>query len=116
MKKIGDIGENIAKNYLIKSGYEIIIQNYKYSRIGEIDIIAKTPKGVFVFIEVKFRKNNNFGGGEGAITSSKKEKIYLSIMNYITENDIDEEDIRFDVIIINKTKKKLIHYKNQQLN
>jgi hypothetical protein len=37
-------------------------------------------------------------------------------MNYITENDIDEEDIRFDVIIINKTKKKLIHYKNQQLN
>lgn len=114
MKNIWDYWEEIAKKYLIKSGYEIITQNYKYSRVWEIDIIAKL-EDIYIFVEVKFRKNNNFWWGEWAITQSKKEKIYASIMNYITENNISEENIRFDVITINKQEWKLIHYKNQEL-
>ena len=39
-KKIGYYGENIAKEYLIKNGYNIICKNYS-NRFGEIDIICK---------------------------------------------------------------------------
>jgi len=115
MKKIWDYWEELAKKYLEKHWYKIIEQNYKYSRVWEIDIIAKLDD-IYIFVEVKFRKNNNYWWWEWAITDKKKEKIYLSIMNYITENNIDEENIKFDIIVINNEDKKLIHYKNQALN
>ena len=39
-KEIGKYGENLAKKYLENLGYKILDMNYKYSRYGEIDIIA----------------------------------------------------------------------------
>ena len=54
----GKYGEELAAEFLIKSGYKIIDKNYKFSRYGEIDIIA-LEKDTLCFIEVKTRTNNN---------------------------------------------------------
>ena len=50
-KNIGDSGEEIAANYLIGKGYEIIERNFR-TNVGEIDIIA-AHDGFIVFVEVK---------------------------------------------------------------
>ena len=39
-KTTGKYGENIAKNFLINHGFEILETNYHYSKVAEIDIIA----------------------------------------------------------------------------
>lgn len=50
-RKLGDIGENCACEYLKRQGYQIIERNY-LRKWGEIDIIAR--KGpVLHFVEVK---------------------------------------------------------------
>ena len=66
----GKYGEELAAEFLIKSGYKIIDKNYKFSRYGEIDIIA-LEKDTLCFIEVKTRTNNNFGSGLEAVTKEK---------------------------------------------
>ena len=53
-KIIGKVGEDIAKNFLIKKGYKILEMNYRFSRVAEIDIIA-TKKDILHFVEVKTR-------------------------------------------------------------
>jgi Holliday junction resolvase-like predicted endonuclease len=50
-RKIGDIGENIAKRFLVKRGFEIVEQNYS-KKWGEIDIICRKEEKLH-FIEVK---------------------------------------------------------------
>jgi len=50
-RKIGDIGENIACEFLVKRGFKIIGRNY-LKKWGEIDIIAE-KEGILHFIEVK---------------------------------------------------------------
>ncbi|MFZ2484324.1 MAG: YraN family protein [Minisyncoccia bacterium] len=50
-RKIGDIGENIACDFLKKRGFEIVERNY-LRKWGEIDIVAKKA-GVIHFVEVK---------------------------------------------------------------
>lgn len=55
-KELGDIGENMACEYLVKNGYKILGRNYRIN-FGEIDVIAK-KKGLFAdktihFVEVK---------------------------------------------------------------
>ncbi len=50
-QKIGKIGEELAKRFLMKHGYSILEENYT-KKYGEIDLIAKKD-GVIHFIEVK---------------------------------------------------------------
>ena len=48
----GAVGERLAAEYLRKNKYKIVETNYR-NRLGEIDIIARHPKGHTVFVEVK---------------------------------------------------------------
>ncbi len=50
-QKIGDIGENIAADYLKKNGYKILDRNFK-TKWGELDIVAQKNK-IIIFVEVK---------------------------------------------------------------
>src|SRR3990167_9989 len=55
-RKLGDLGEEIAANYLKNKGYKILARNYQ-KPWGEIDIVARNvSRETFVFIEVKSQK------------------------------------------------------------
>jgi putative endonuclease len=49
---VGKLGEDIACEYLVKSGYRILGRNYR-QKWGEIDIIARARDLTLVFVEVK---------------------------------------------------------------
>ena len=92
----GKKGENEAICFLKKSGYKILERNY-LKPYGEIDIIAKDKSGTLCFIEVKTRKNKNYGYGADFIFKSKIEKMILGAKSYIAKNNFSS-DIRFDII------------------
>jgi len=83
-RKIGNIAENRACEYLKKNGYKIIERNF-YTKFGEIDIIA-FKDDVFHFIEVKSGKSFEpiFN-----ITPTKIKRIIRSAEVYIKQNKID---------------------------
>lgn len=108
---LGKIGEEIGTQYLIKNGYRIIIRNFR-CRQGEIDIIAQ-DKNEMVFIEVKTRKNTNYGYPIDAVDKRKQKHILNASKYYIYINKLEERNIRFDVIEIYKKDKFYInHIKN----
>lgn len=114
-KKVGDEGEQLAIDFLKENGYEIIETNYRYGK-GEIDIIVKDMvKDVLVFVEVKSRKNLEFGEPEFAITKNKIKQIKRMAQLYFYDKEIRECDCRFDVITIlynQNNKPELKHYIN----
>jgi len=97
-KIVGNRGEDIAADYLASNDYKIIERNYRFGH-GEIDIIAKN-KSVLVFIEVKARKNLEFGPPELAITKNKQRQIRKISEAYLIEKDIKDMDCRIDVVAI----------------
>ncbi|MDD5164906.1 MAG: YraN family protein, partial [Patescibacteria group bacterium] len=54
---LGNLGEDLAVEFLEKQGYKIIERNLKTGRVGEIDIIARKD-GELIFIEVKTKSNH----------------------------------------------------------
>lgn len=112
-KEIGKYGENLAKKYLENLGYKILDMNYKYSRYGEIDIVA-LYKNELCFVEVKTRRNDKFGTPMEAITKDKLIKIQLSAKNYIQEKKPKFEKFRIDAISIElkENKEEITHIKN----
>ncbi len=93
----GNIGEELAVNYLLKKGYQILERNYRYSR-SEVDIIASIDS-LCVFVEVKYREGDRYGHPEKAVTERKLELIAEAAEQYWHEND-HFKCIRYDVISI----------------
>lgn len=91
----GSFGEAVAVKHLKKQGYKIVECNF-HSKFGEIDIIAKHEE-YYVFIEVKTRKNDMFGGGASAVGLSKQNKIRKTAEVYLQEKKLDTA-VRFDVV------------------
>jgi putative endonuclease len=120
-KEIGDFGENVACNYLIKNGYKILERNYRVG-FDEIDIIAKNKDKTLLFIEVKtiMQKNINILGfmPEDQMTGFKLKKIARACQKFSVRHPQlidDEKGWRIDLIAITlKTEKTgiLHHYKN----
>jgi len=115
-KKSGDKWELIAIKYLQDKWYKILDTNYKFGRFWEVDIIS-LKDDITVFVEVKYRSNDNFWIWEESITPNKLRKFKKTIESYCFMHKINFEKIRFDVITIMKetSSYKLKHYKNLQI-
>lgn len=101
--ELGKIGEEIAARYLIKNGYTIVIRNFKFDR-AEMDIIAESPEGILVFVEVKTRDSDFFGEPESFVKPGKIKQLIKAADGYLQEHGSDRE-LRFDIIGIVKNKK-----------
>lgn len=98
-QRVGKFGENLAKNYLIRHGYEIIDSNVKLS-YQELDIIARKNK-LTVFVEVKTRISQIYGPAEDAFVFTKSERYKRGIEMFIKNSKISAENIRADLITVN---------------
>ncbi|MDO6736650.1 YraN family protein [Wenyingzhuangia sp. 2_MG-2023] len=107
---LGNLGEVLATEYLIKQGYSILDKNWRYLK-AEIDIIAQ-KENTLAIVEVKTRTTDFFGNPEEFITKGKIKLLIAATDAYVQQKNIDVE-VRFDVIAIVKNNKetKLNHIK-----
>ena len=94
--ELGKNGENIAKTFLMKQGFDILETNYRISH-GEIDIIAKKDK-ILRFVEVKSVKVRDCGNVENLhispednLTFVKWSKILIAVETYLQHRNVPHE-------------------------
>lgn len=109
-QKIGEIGENIACNFLMKHGFSIKEQNYT-KKWGEIDIVAEKEEKLY-FIEVKSVSRENLADvihetskdeyrPEENMHPWKLKRISKTIQTYlISKNVSDETEWQVDLLIV----------------
>ena len=95
----GQYTENLACRYLENKGFNLIEKNFN-CKVGEIDLIMQ-DNDALVFIEVRYRKNNNFGSGAESITASKQSKLIKTASLYLQRHvKLSQCPARFDVVSI----------------
>jgi len=94
----GADGERAAVKFLEGRGYRIVASNYR-TRLGEIDLIAEDGT-TLVFIEVKARADDRFGGPAAAITRAKQARIARLAQQYMAARRLGERACRFDAVLI----------------
>ncbi len=122
-KRLGRLGERLAKNYLKKQGYRILALNFKRPW-GEIDIVAsKKNSGEnpgLVFIEVKTETKSaslRFGPPEEKVGPRKQRKLIRLAQGYLLVKKYSPDtNWRIDVISVEVDKETRIaalkHIKN----
>ena len=79
----------------MSGGLRMLERNYR-CRGGEIDLIMRDGE-TMVFVEVRYRRNQRFGGALGSITTSKQRRIVLAARHYLQKSRWPGA-CRFDVI------------------
>lgn len=92
---LGKAGEERAAQEYLQRGYTIVGRNVR-TRSGEVDIIALAPDGTMVFIEVKTRSSQRFGGAE-AVTAAKLIRLRKAAAEYLSAQHCPYQ-VRFDVV------------------
>ena len=95
---LGISGEDLACAELERRGYAIVERRYR-TRFGEIDIIA-SDRGTTVFVEVKARMGDEFGGAAAAITDWKQRRVRQMAVDYLSRHQMHDSPCRFDVVTV----------------
>ena len=103
--EIGAFGEQLAVDYLCRLGRRVLARNWR-CRYGELDVIAADavsedggPRTV-VFVEVKTRTGDQFGGVEQAVTPAKVRRLRRLAGLWLAQQSGSWASIRIDVITI----------------
>lgn len=96
-KELGAFGEQVAVAYLEGLGLRILQRNWR-CRYGELDVIAADETHTVVFVEVKTRSGDGFGGIEQAVTRQKVRRIRRLVGLWLAGQDGRWSGVRIDVI------------------
>ncbi|MDP3353298.1 MAG: YraN family protein [Flavobacteriaceae bacterium] len=105
---LGQKGEDLAAEYLLKNGYKIIERNWRF-RKAEVDLIAQ-KENILAVIEVKTRTSLDFGNPQDFVNPKKIKLMVSAINEYVISKNLDVS-VRFDIIGIlqNGNETKLEH-------
>ena len=97
---LGNAFEAKVCEYLQNAGLKLLEKNY---RVGhwELDLIMKDGKTV-VFVEVKYRKNELYGGAISALSASQIERLRMAAQAYLQKKQLNESKTpcRFDLVAV----------------
>ena len=97
-KIIGDKAEAIALSWLETQGYRFIQRNY-VRRVGEIDLIVKHPDEItIVFIEVRYRSSERYGGALSSVTRTKQQRLVRTANAWLQRYATSATPARIDII------------------
>lgn len=97
MNPRGEKAETLAADFLHGKGLRIVVRNYR-SRYGEIDLIAREG-ATLVFVEVRSRSSETYGGAAASITAAKREKLIKTARHYLA-GVTPLPPCRFDAVLV----------------
>lgn len=98
MNEQGKDYEQLALTYLQQQGLQLVTQNFS-CKVGEIDLIMRQQHS-WVFVEVKYRASNAYGGALAAVSRSKQQKVLRAVRYYMQLHHLTQQPCRIDVLAI----------------
>ena len=93
----GQRGEKLACRYLKRTGYKILLRNFRGRSGGEIDVVCR-DRDTLVFVEVKTRAREDFGRPFSAVDREKQKRISRGALAWLRMLDNPDILFRFDVV------------------
>lgn len=98
-QRIGAAAEDAALAFLTGEGLRLLARNVRYP-FGEIDLVMREAATV-VFVEVRFRRNDRFGGAAVSVDAAKRRKVARASQAWLgSHRQYAQASCRFDVIAV----------------
>ena len=95
---VGRYVEDVALRMLERAGWEVLARNWR-CRFGELDIVARDGAEA-VFVEVKTRRSDAFGGAVAAVTPNKVRRLRMLAGEWLAAQETVFAGVRIDVVAV----------------
>ncbi|MEY3386936.1 MAG: hypothetical protein RIR53_1747 [Bacteroidota bacterium] len=102
----GRWAEQVAAEFLERSGYEIIDRNFYYKKVGELDLVCRKGETI-VFVEVRHRTSARYGTPEESLSSVKRGKLRRCAEVWLLRKGLSRAPCRFDMVAVDASRGKL---------
>ena len=93
----GDAVETAALAFLQRHGLRLLARNAQ-ARGGELDLVMLDGDAV-VFVEVRYRASDDFGGAAASVTPAKQRRLVRAATRYLASHpSLAALPCRFDVV------------------
>jgi len=99
-RRLARFGEWTALLWLVAHGYRVRHRNW-VGGLGEIDLVLQKGRTI-VFVEVKSRVGQEFGGALAAVGRAKQNKLARAAQAYLTRFALWNAPCRFDVVAVTR--------------
>ena len=106
MNRAGARAEDLCAEFLRKAGLRLLARNWR-CRHGEIDLVAEDG-GTLVFTEVRYRRDERFGGAAGSVTAAKQARLIAAARLYLMRRP--QAECRFDVLLLDSLEAERIRW------
>ena len=96
--KLGRRGEELAVAELVRSGYTIVVRNWR-CQAGEVDAVARQGE-TWYFFEVRTRRGQEFGTPEESVTPAKQQRMVDVALTYLAEHELYDVDWRVGLVAV----------------
>lgn len=98
----GADAEVAARDYLECRGLQLVQRNYRCAA-GEVDMVMR-DRSALVFVEVRYRRNDQFGGAARSVDADKQRKLRHSGEHFLQHHPrLEYTSCRFDVVAVTGT-------------
>ncbi|HEY2561185.1 MAG TPA: YraN family protein [Caldimonas sp.] len=103
-KALGDAAEARALDHLRAAGLVLVRRNYRVARGprargGEVDLVMRDRDGTLVFVEVRVRSDDRFGGAAASVGAAKRQRLVFAAAHFLRALR-DTPPCRFDVVAV----------------
>ena len=113
-RKFGRRGEWVALVLLMLKGYRPRHRNWRGAG-GELDLVVEKRREI-VFVEVKARSTDMYGGALAAVNAKKQKNLARVSSAYLSRFNLWDQPCRFDIVTIERKTRfpfwSIRHYKN----
>ena len=93
----GDAFEDRALDHLQHTGLKLLARNFT-TRFGELDLVMRDADAI-VFVEVRYRRRREFGGGAASVGATKRARIMRAAQAFLQAHPkLALLPCRFDVV------------------
>ena len=106
MNRAGARAEELCAELLRGAGLRVLARNWR-CRHGEIDLVAE-DRGTLVFAEVRYRRDQRYGGAAESVTAAKRARLVAAARLYLMRRP--DADCRFDVLLLDSLETERIRW------
>ena len=97
-KRVGSEFEALALEYLQRHRLRLVARNVS-CRGGEIDLVMREREGTLVFVEVRARADQRYGGAAASVSVAKRRRIVHAAKWFLVAKGGAASACRFDVVV-----------------
>ena len=96
---LGATGERLAREHLVRHGYEILETNVRLTGLGELDAVARDGD-TLVFVEVRTRRGEGYGSPEESLTEAKQARLAALAQAWLEMRQQESLPWRVDLVAV----------------